>query len=126
MRKLRYFFSMIAMVYAAVAWSAVNSTFTANTIEGVSLTYKITSEGTYNFVQVGTGVDYWATWGSYPDVVTGTTVTIPETVTCIPKLQEHQYYCAPIRCQHFGQIRFPRLCGSGKHAPGQHSDNHCR
>ena len=81
MRKLRYFFSMIAMVYAAVAWSAVNSTFTANTIEGVSLTYKITSEGTYNFVQVGTGVDYWATWDSYPDVVTGTTVTIPETVT---------------------------------------------
>lgn len=60
------------------AWAAVDDTFTANTVEGVAVTYKVlTEDGTTGTVQVGIGSS-----GSHAiSTSTEGSVTIPETVT---------------------------------------------
>ena len=80
MKQFRLFFALIIslMVGASNAWAAVGSTFTANTVEGVAVTYMVLTEnGSTGTVQVGID-DY-----NHPAVEKTTTgaITIPSTVT---------------------------------------------
>ena len=80
MKHFKYFLALaIAWIAGAIsANAAVGYTFTANTTEGVAVTYKVlTEDGTTGTVQIGTGSS-----GSRA-ISTGTegSVTIPETVT---------------------------------------------
>lgn len=56
MKKLRLFLSLLAITASAAAWAAVGDTFTAQTTEGVTLTFKVTSESPKT-CQVGNGID---------------------------------------------------------------------
>ncbi len=56
MKKLRLFLSLLAITASAAAWAAEGDTFTAQTTEGVTLTFKVTSESPKT-CQVGNGID---------------------------------------------------------------------
>ena len=75
--------AMLLFALPLCAWSAVGDTFTAKTIEGVDMTFKITSEGE-STVQVGGS---WAVSQS----TTGS-ITIPATVT----YNAHKYFVTSI------------------------------
>ena len=56
MKKLRLFLSLLAITASAAAWAAEGDTFTEQTTEGVTLTFKVTSESPKT-CQVGNGID---------------------------------------------------------------------
>ncbi len=71
---------LILLVMGTNARAAVDDTFTANTVEGVAVTYKVlTEDGTTGTVQVGNGSE---TSGDQAiDYTTEGAITIPSTVT---------------------------------------------
>ena len=73
----RILFVMLSMC-AFTGWAAVGDTFTANTIEGVTMTFKITSESPKT-CQVGTDGASNSDYNAIPTTTTGA-ITIPSTV----------------------------------------------
>lgn len=93
----RILFVMLSMC-AFTGWAAVGDTFTANTIEGVTMTFKITSESP-NTCQVGTGSYSSAISGNY----TGG-ITIPSVASYEDDFGVHSFTVTSIANNAFSSI----------------------